>query len=194
MDEKISFIPKKTIEHKFYRGSGAGAGLFVVISFIIFFISAGVWGGLLFYKNLTEKENQRLMDSIKKDKDSFSSSLSLVKEMAKLSDKVKTAKQLLGAHRVASSIFRLLEDSTIKNVRFNDLDYSLKEEGNPTLSLSGLARDYGSLAQQTELFQKNSAMRSAVFSGLGLDQKGLVKFNVKIELDPSVIAYKAEQQ
>ena len=69
MDEKISFIPKRSLSSQpVLRGGG---GRFCAVIFLIFVISAALWGGLRMYKNYLNNNIVQLGNSIANQKASF---------------------------------------------------------------------------------------------------------------------------
>ncbi len=185
MDEKISFIPKRNLSPQpVSRGGGGG---FVFLSFLIFILSAALWGGLHLYKNYLSDNIVRLGKSIENQKASFE--IPTVNEVTDFSEKIFVAKKLLAEHKAFSGILDFLQDFTMKDVMFNDLNYSFAETGEPALSLSGTTRSYANLTAQIQVLEKYNQVRQVSVSGLSSDGKGMVKFNLKIILDPAIAAY-----
>ena len=185
MDEKISFIPKRNLSSQTVsRGGGGG---FVLFSFLIFIISGGLWGGLYMYKNYLNDNIVQLGKSIEKQKASFE--IPTVNEVTGFSEKISVARKLLAGHKSFSNILDFLQDFTMKDIRFNDLNYSFAENGEPALSLSGTTKSYASLTAQIQALEKYNQVRQVSVSGLSSDTAGAVKFNLKIILDPAIAAY-----
>lgn len=186
MENKISFIPKKTIGQPEKRRAGSLGG-FVLVSFFIFFLSGALWGVLLFYKSYLNGEVKKLSDSLQHQKSSFE--MDTVNEVVDLSKKIKTINNLLGSHKAVSGVFDFLQDFTIKEVNYSDFSYTVGENGNLGLVIAGVAGSYKNLAVQAGIFEKNSLVKKSSFSGLSEDSKGGVKFSLKMDLDPSVVKY-----
>ena len=77
----------------------------------------------------------------------------------------------------------------MRDVRFNDLNYSFADSGSPALALSGTTRSYASLTAQIQALEKYNQVKQVSVSGLSSDATGGVKFNLKIILDPAIAAY-----
>ena len=185
MDEKISFIPKRNLSPQTVsRGGGGG---FVFLSFLIFVLSAALWGGLHLYKNYLNDNIVQLGKSIEKQKASFE--IPTVNEVTGFSEKISVAKKILAGHKSFSNVLDFLQDFTMKDIRFNDLNYSFAENGEPALSLSGTTKSYAGLTAQIQALEKYNQVRQVSVSGLSSDNKGAVKFNLKIILDPAIAAY-----
>ena len=188
MDEKLSFIPKKSLSSQpVSRGGGGG---FAFLSFLIFVLSAALWGGLYMYKNYLNNSIVQLGKSIEKQKASFE--IPTVNEVTGFSEKISAAKKLLAGHKAFSNVLDFLQDFTMKDVRFNDLNYSSADSGGPALALSGTTKSYASLTAQIQALEKYNQVKQVSVSGLSSDAKGAVRFNLKIILDPSITAYAAK--
>ena len=193
MDEKISFIPKRNLNSQLVsRGGGGG---FVFLSFLIFILSAALWGGLHLYKNYLSDNIVQLGKSIENQKASFE--IPTINEVTGFSEKISVAKKLLAGHKSFSNVLDFLQDFTMKDVKFNDLNYSFAEtgepaspnRGEPALALSGTTKSYASLTAQIQALEKYNQVRQVSVSGLSSDGKDMVKFNLKIILDPAIAAY-----
>ena len=193
MDEKLSFIPKRNLSSQTVsRGGGGG---FVLFSFLIFIISGGLWGGLYMYKNYLNENIAQLGKSIEKQIASFE--IPTVNEIIDFSEKISVARNLLAGHKAFSNVLDFLQDFTMKDVRFNDLNYSYADSGEPaspnrgepSLILSGTTRSYASLTAQIQVLEKYNQVKQVSVSGLSSDATGGVKFNLRIILDPAIAAY-----
>ena len=185
MDEKISFIPKRSLSSQpVLRGGGGG---FALLSFLIFVISAALWGGLRMYKNYLNNNIVQLGNSIANQKASFE--IPTVNEVTGFSEKISVAKKLLAEHKAFSNVLDFLQDFTMKDVRFNDLNYSSADSGEPSLVLSGTTKSYAGLTAQIQALEKYNQVKQISVSGLSSDTRGLVKFNLKIILNPAIMAY-----
>lgn len=188
-EDKLSFIPQKNFTPTFYKGGGPG--LVVIISLILFFISAGSYGALFLYKKSLQKDIGDLSQSLERAKAAFE--ISLINEMSQVSGKINHSKKLLEQHVSPSPVFDFFESNTLKNLRFKDFKYSIDKDGTPAVSLDGVAESYSSLALQGNIFEKDKNVKSVSFSGIGLGEKGVINFTVKLSFDPSMIIYKTEE-
>lgn len=174
-ENKISFIPKKNIDTPIYT---KGQGVFVSISFLIFLISALLFGGVFFYRNSLKNDIAELNDSVSRIKDALEPSL--IAELIGMSDKINASETLLGQHKTLLPIFDFLENNTVKTVSFKNFRYTFLKDNGAQISMDGLADSYTSLALQAEVFEKDKSIKSVNFSGLGLGEKGNINFVVNI--------------
>jgi len=191
MEDKISFIPKKNLNPE-PRGRRSGLGFFVAFSALMFFLSVGLWGGLILYEKYLNDNNDQLNASLNKQKGSFETAS--VKEIVNLSQKINLADRLIKTHKAPSPIFDLLASYTLKDVRFSSFDFSVSEEGSVSVEMAGLAKSYSDIALQSDAFKSVALVKGASFSDFSLDNKGMVRFAAKIDLDPSIINYKVKTE
>ena len=131
MDEKISFIPKRSLSSQpVLRGGGAVCA----VIFLIFVISAALWGGLRMYKNYLNNNIVQLGNSIANQKASFE--IPTVNEVTGFFGKDFRRQKTFSRTQGLFNVLDFLQDFTMKDVRFNDLNYSSADSGEPSLVLS----------------------------------------------------------
>ena len=191
MEEKGSFIPKKTLAKPVYVGSGVG--LFLSFSFLMIVISGLLFGGAYLYKGFLEKNNNEMLDSLKRAQDILDPVF--IQEMQTIDTKIESSKVLLGQHRMPSALFEFLEQSTLESVRFSNFDFSFpsQKDENVIVNLRGTAKGYSSLALQAREFQNNKYVENVIFSGLSLGEKGVINFSAKVIIDTNFLAYQVKQ-
>lgn len=183
--ETSSFIPKKSFEKPFYRPQGLG--LLLGSSVVLLVVSALLFGGVYFYKNMLEKRVNTLAESLKRAQNAFEPSLIL--KLNDLADRIKSSENLLSRHKAAGNIFKFLEESTLQSVRFTNFSYKLSKDQEPEVLMKGTAKNYSSLALQVEEFQKNEKVKNIAVSGLFLGDGGIVNFNIDLVFEPDFIKY-----
>jgi len=185
MDEKLSFMPKKNLNYRpAVKRGGSG---FIPFALLVFITSSALWGSLYMYKKYLNDNATLLNETIKKEKGALEEST--INEVAVFAEKISEVKKLLNNHKSFVNVLSFLQDFTMKDVKFNDLSYSFAEAGGPSLSLSGLTKNYASLAVQIQALEKNNQVKKVSVSGLSSDAKGGVKFNLKIIIDPIMAVY-----
>ncbi len=202
---KISFIPRKPISRK-TRTVHRPMSLKIALSFVVFLITIAAYGGMFFYKNnLNEslKNEQLKLSSAKQKLDPGNT----IESAQKFQKKVTEIKKLLDSHIAPSVVFNLLQDITLKSVRFTSFQFSskkstqinknVKKQKQQTVfsvTLKGIAPNYSSVAYQSDVIKKeigskNGRINSFVLSGISLGKGGNVLFSLKLELVPSFLAY-----
>jgi len=188
MEEKVSFIPKKTLTKPTYKSSGLGFLAFISLAILV--ISGLLLGGAYFYKGIAQGRVDTLLDSFKRAQAILDPAL--IQQVGSIDAKIENAKDILSQHRTVSPVFKFLETSTLSNVRFSNFDFSYPytKDTKPIIVLKGSTRNYATLASQSNEFTKNKFVKNILFSNFTLGEAGMVNFTATIELDPSFFAYK----
>lgn len=188
MENKVSFIPKRTIGAPIYRDKGLG--IFTSFALMIFLVSVALWGGMFLYKKYLKEQISQKKLSLEIARSELEPSL--ITDLARLSDKIDAAKSLIKDHKTPSSIFIFLQNNTLTEVRFKDFKFLLSGGGEPSIIMSGLTKSYSILALQADVFEKNSSVKKTKFSNFKLDKNGWIGFNAEIIFTPSVLVYNLE--
>ncbi|MCR4274966.1 MAG: hypothetical protein NUW02_02875 [Candidatus Campbellbacteria bacterium] len=181
---QTSFIPKKVVEQKSNHVSMVG--IFLTISIVLLVISLASVGGVLLYEKYLTSSLASKKEDLQQQREAFAPEL--IRDMARLDRKLATSQQLLKGHVSVTGIFELLQDLTLKTVRFTNLVYSQGDEG-IQVTLKGEGQSFTSVALQSDEFGKSSALSEAVFSSFQLNERGNVNFSVTAIVNPSVVSF-----
>ena len=186
---QTSFIPKKpsvepVVTEKF------SLGIFGFIGILIFVISSALAVGVYFYdanlsKQLADKQTQ--LNNAKNTLES-----PLIGEAKILGRRITDANQILSNHIITTPIFEALQLNTLKSVQFNSFTYATPENpGDPIkVEMSGVARDYTSIALESDQLATNKDIQNPIFSGLALDPvTGNVSFTFNFSVDPELVNF-----
>lgn len=186
---ETSFIPKKQTPTsvRSTKRKRSGLGLLGFISFIILLFSLIGTGGLYLYKIVLETNIEKMSASIARVQEAIDPEL--IGTLRDVDGRIETSKILLSERLVASPIFRLLEEETLKNVGFDELRYGVDDSGQATLQLRGAAEDYSTLALQSDIFGEAQAFEEPLFENLRLDERGNVTFSFKTPIARSLILF-----
>ena len=91
-----------------------------------------------------------------------------------------------------SPIFDALQTNTLKSIQFTHFAYTTPTTaGNPiTVLMTGKARDYSSIALESDQLATNKNIHNSVFSDLTLDDTtGIVSFDLSFTVDPDLVMY-----
>lgn len=111
-----------------------------------------------------------------------------VQELVDLNSRLVSTESLMKRHRIISPVFKFLEASTPKSVRYTDFGFNVTNKG-LELTLRGAATSYTSLAVAADTVNKNPYLKDSVFSDLSLDEKGRVVFSFRSVVDPQLLSY-----
>jgi hypothetical protein len=186
--QNTTFIPKQPlapITPSAYRRHTISIA--TLVSVTVFAAAIILAGGVFAYKAYLGSALADKKASLQKASSAFEPSL--IEELKRLDKRIEHSKAVLANHVALSSFFDLLQSATIQNVQFKSLNLTTIEDGKITISLNGIARSYGSVALQSDSFNKAKGLKNPVFSQLNLDPAGNVSFAINALLDPSVFTY-----
>lgn len=184
---QTSFIPKKPISST-ETISRRPRSLFTVFVIIFLVIMGLVAGGLFVYKSYLIKQKESLSLSLNKVRDSFEKEI--IDELELFDKKTTVAQDILDSHIVLSPLFELVGDLTIPFIQYTKFEHQTNEKGF-FVKMSGIARDYKSIAIQADVFNtsKGRYFKNVVFSNLMKDKSNYVTFNIEFNVDPIVLSY-----
>jgi len=144
------------------------------------------YGGVFYYKQLSERRVAGLSDALKQARAGFEPSL--ISQLSDVANRIGSAKKLLKTHKTLVPLFEFLERATLKSVRFSNFEYIPLDEGEE-IAMKGSARSYASLALQIEEVQNSIGVKDVTVSGLSLGQGGAIDFNIKVVFEPDFVKY-----
>lgn len=186
---QTSFIPKKQVGGDSDRVSfsAEGVNIFTFGATLIFIATIAVYGGLFFYKsyliNKQVESDKALNDArtaIEPEK---------IQDILDANSRITSSLELLERHLVTTNFLNLLGDSTVKNLKLNDLVYQNKN-GVPSLIVSGEVGSYNALAYQEMVLRQNEFLKDISFSEINLGETGSIRFKLESRINPDVVSYK----
>ncbi len=183
---QTSFIPKKPINATYVTKTPMNGLLVLAVIVFVIVIVAGV--GLYFYKNYLIDQKNVLSESLNKISSTFEPET--IKELEMFGNRTSTAKQVLQNHIVLSPMFEMLGALTIPQIQYTDFEHEMAN-GEFYVKISGLARDYKTIASQADVFssEKGKYFRNLVFSNLEKDKSNYLNFDLEFIVDPVVLSY-----
>jgi len=172
----INLIPREYRERK--EGLKGFFSKATIVILVLVFLSLLFYGGLLFYKN-----------KLAKNLESIANELELLNEkrdpateqaMVDLDKRITILKTLFEGHFYYSAVFEKLEELTIPEVYFSSAkaEFSANSLG---LNLLGNTSSYTNLARQILSFQEDLLVGKVKVSGIALDDKGKLRFNLLVD-------------
>ena len=189
---QTSFIPKNPIAPKEQVAEKRPMGILAFFSIIIFVGVCLVVGGLYLYKSYLTKQKDVLSQSLSISRDSFEPTT--IAELQLIDKKITVSSALLKNHFVLSPLLDAIGPITIPSIQFTKFDYEVTGK-DFQVQMSGLSRDYTSIALQDKEFNTNKGryFKNVVFSNLTLSDnpltKGYVTFDVSFSVDPAFLSY-----
>lgn len=185
---QTSFIPKQPVTSEAPHHASA-ASLFFLFAFIIFMASLASAGGVFIYSQIIKKNINEGKAQLTLNKNAFDPNT--ISQITRLNDRINAADSLLKKHKSVSTLFLVLSNSTLKNVRFSDFNYAGIDD-KIVLSMRGQATSYETVALQAKEFTNpnlKNVFRSPLFGDLTLDTLGNVSFSFTTSIDPLLVDY-----
>jgi len=186
-----SFIPKKPVQSVAAGGrikKNKSSGIFTLISFVIFIATIVIAAGTFLYRIKLEADISNQLETLATAKESLDQQF--ISEAVRLSDRINGVQGLLDNHLSPSQIFYLLEDWTIKTLRFNSLSFTFNAGEDLGISGSGVASGFESIIQQSDKYGESNYLRNIIFSGLQNNANGLVSFSFQGNVNPELVIYR----
>ncbi len=187
---QTSFTPKKG------PGTGPvgsrtlprGINFFAGIAIVVFSIMAGLSGFVFFYKAHLMNVISGMDVELAKAKKSFEPAF--IEEASRLNMRISGAQELLNSHQAISPLFDILEKKTLESMRFQDFNFSAPDGKSATLTMTGQAKSFNSVALQSDVFGTEKAFKDPIFSNFNLNDEGDVIFNFQTSIDPALLRYR----
>ncbi len=195
---QTSFIPKKPVTENTTTASvplSRSMNFFSVSALVLTIIVGGVAGGLFVYKYYLINQKEVISTSLLRAKDSFEKDT--ITELETFDKRVSASKKILAGHITLSPLFVLINDITIPSIQYTKFEHQFTDKGLFYVKMTGVARDYKSIATQSDVFNspKGKYLKSVVFSnltsarGTAKDKKESIGFNVEFIVDPTLLSY-----
>ncbi len=183
---QTSFIPKKSYERKKTKKRDFG-GLFMGVGVAVFILIILTASTVFLYNRYLVSQIENMASILDREKGSLEKEI--IKELSSVDKRIESSKKILDDHIILTPMFELLEQSTLREVRFKEMAF-YPEEGQWVLSMSGTANSYATVALQSDVFGENKNMSDLIFSNLGVGAEGGVVFDVSAKIDPRLISYR----
>ena len=180
------------------RRTTKGPGFY--ITFLILFIAILVSIGLFVYIKIIEGSIDEKLAQIKRYEAAFEPSA--MNELIRADTRLTQANTLVENHVTVSEYLTLLEQVTLRSIRYETLSFStgnvMVQTGQgastqtptaPAVILSGQARDFKQIALQADEYGKNADIRNPVVSNLNIDANDLAVFSVTKNIDQRLVSY-----
>lgn len=186
---QTSFIPKKPLAEE-RTPIVPSTSIFSFIATLVFFAALASAAGMYFYEAGLNKSINGAKTSLSSARDSFEPAL--ITKLKTLDRRLTNANTLLDNHIAVTPIFTALSTSTLKTVQFTKFSYTTAADKTAPIliRMSGKARDYSSIALQSDQLAKNKHIRNPIFSNLNLDStSGMVAFELVFSVSPDLVRF-----
>ncbi len=186
---KISFIPKSSLVHEeSFLERKRPKGIAEVLAVLVFVLSVGSYVFLYFYGNVLKEKNKKITNEIKDAQSIFSLSPD-INEAKEFRYRVEIAEELLNARIAVLPVIDFIAQNTVQSILYEK--FSFKHDGNKfTLSLTGEAPSYASLAYQAEVLSgKSKELHGFSIDNVVLTRFGTITFTIKADFVHEYLSY-----
>jgi Tfp pilus assembly protein PilN len=189
MDPQVSgsFIPKQSLSAP---RRGNPMGLLLLLSILLFILSLVGAAGVFAYGQILKGAIANSDQQLTLAEGAFEPAV--IDDLSRLDNRLQQTEALLTRHLAPSAIFDFLSTVTLERVQFTKFSYKYGASGSASITLSGIADSYSTVALQSDKFGSSRLLKNVVFSGVGASQAGKVSFSVQADLDPSLYIYARE--
>ncbi|HTH93298.1 MAG TPA: hypothetical protein VL576_02360 [Candidatus Paceibacterota bacterium] len=194
-----SFIPKRPVSTDPVASSSAhhrgSMGLLSVITIVIVLGTIVAFGGVYLYQQTLVSQKAHLQQQITTAQNGLGTTF--VSDMQRLSNRIGSVKTLIDNHVVVSPIFAALQATTLQTVQYRTFTYQFTTDPGTNAKLvqveiTGIAKDYNTLALQSDAFAQSTLIKNPVFSNLTVEDKtSLVDFKLVFTVNPSSLSYES---
>ena len=180
-----SFVPKQPLDAPRRKQSG-GSNILLLISLIILgasVLSAGaVFGYQKYLESVVELKAAELATA------EAEINRETVELYLRLESRFSAARELLDKHTAVSQFLTALEDATLVNVRFSSLSLTVAEDRTAEVQLDGVARNFNTLAAQSNAIAADKRFKRAIFSNIAIQPNSTsVGFSLTADIAPELI-------
>ncbi|HEV3244873.1 MAG TPA: PilN domain-containing protein [Candidatus Paceibacterota bacterium] len=184
-----TFLPHEAVTTVPARRAGGGLSeLLLLVSIILFIVSAALAGGVFLYDQYLQNSNASKLSQLQSAQAAFDPAL--VQQLTRLDSRMSSAESLLSAHLAPSQFFSMLDQSTVQDVSFTSLSYNATNPRQVTLTMTGVAGSVNAIALQAEVFSQSGVITNPIFSNIDAEQDG-VHFNFTALVNPSALSYQS---
>ena len=184
-----SFIPKKPVTDsaKVLGSTRKSRNIISSLASLIFVLTIMAAGGLFVYEKFVDRQITDANKAIDDARVAFEADK--IQDLINTSTRFTTIKELLDKHLAVSEILILLQELTLKNIKFDDFAFQNKSNER-NISMTGEATSYNTVAKQSEVIKASGLVSAVAFSNFTLSDKGAVRFKFSGTVAPSLISYK----
>src|SRR3989338_2767261 len=182
-----SFIPREaqSFSQAPRRQKGI-ADLLTLLSVVLLVASFALAAGVFLYKEYLGSSASSKVSQLERAKAAFEPSL--IRELTRLDDRMRSAGDVLGGHVSPTAFFRMLEQTTIASIAYASLDFEAVDTQHMTAKMDGVAGSVNAIALQADIFAKGGMITSPIFSNINREPDG-IHFDLSARINPAAINY-----
>lgn len=161
---------------------------FILITSVFFVIALFIYLGIFIYQNYSLKEKIREAGTAN-DNLNAEISKNLNSQFVVANYKAKDIKKILSGRLYWTSLYKIIENYAINGVSYKDFSAGQSEESENIIEaeIGGDADNFTALAKQLAVLRDAKEIKSADFSGAGLDKNGRVAFTINLKFSADAL-------
>jgi hypothetical protein len=197
MDPQLptSFIPKRPVVAGVptEQHSSRAVGLLSLVTAIVVIATLLSFVFVFLYQRSLSTQKEKFEQMINDARNGVGTDF--LADMKRLNARIIGVKTLLDKHIVVTPIFEALQATTLRSVQYKSFSYQFvtdptTKEQMVRVSLNGVAKNYTTIALQSDAFAQSSLIKNPVFSDLNVDDKGeSVLFKLTFDVSPSDLSF-----
>lgn len=180
-----SFVPRQPVQAAPRRPQSTGANVFLITALILLGAAVAAAAGAFAYQRYLAYQLDRKMDQLAEAQARVNEEQ--IEEFVRLRDRLRVGNELLSNHVMLSQFFDAIERLTLRNVRFSTLTITVAGDNSAKLDAEGVARNFNSLAAQSNAFAGERGIKRAIFSDITVTESRQVEFRLTADLDPRLV-------
>lgn len=184
---RTSFIPKQGVGQSARVSVRRRGGFLGILSILLIMGSLLFSAGIYFYASYTERQLGAAQQELADKRQLFAPGS--IEGLRDLDMRIGTVTSLLNNHVSPSLLLDTLERTTQRNIQFTDFIFERRPSGNVGVEMTGIARQFNTVALQAERFAAEPMFMDVVFGELDRTQEGDVTFKVNLEIAADALAY-----
>jgi hypothetical protein len=181
MPKMANPTPSKTV-------SSRSVSLIGTIGLLLLVCAGLAYGLVLAYKTFLVSSITGARETLVASEKQFEPEL--IAELTVLDRQLTLSQQLLEKHVQISPILDMLSEKTLTSVQFDEFDYELGDATvTPVIRISGQARSYRAIAQQSTVLSNDARVQEHIFSDFIVNESGKVEFQLKIIPSPNALYF-----
>lgn len=188
---QTSFIPRSPVTDTGKIKNKTPISILSVVATLIIVLSIAAAVLLSVYEIILTKQLESKKQAVTQSFEETKNSLS-IDNLSTLTSKLRAGQMILDQHISLTPIFALLEENTLKRLKYNSLSINALTDSKVVITVSGEAKDYGVVAKQSDAFADfaKNMLTGPIFSNISETENGTVKFDFMSLVSPELISYK----
>jgi hypothetical protein len=169
------------------RKNSSNVTILGIISGIVLVVMGGLSLLVFFYKDALINSNNEKKEKISQEIAAIDPMLT--EDLTTLKARIDAATELFRSHIALSTLFSVLQQSTLASIQYQTLDYTQEDNIGFSVKLKGIAGGFNDVAYQSDVLSQNTYLKESKISNFILTDEGNVEFLVEAMIDPDQVTF-----